>query len=974
MSKNDIKSYMKNNKFLISIRGQIGLLRYVVIGSLIILGLLIVFTTSMSYKNNSILYQMNIISNLQHEINSIDESNYKNDEYVTLIKNDFIAMKSAADIALTIVDSPSTKNDLRNLKRDVERLMDNYEKHIRMSKERGYTANQGLYWNYSSNSAELYSSISSMASVVLPENTKLPNMANHLENLYKLSTLVADYTTQVLDDHQGTMNYWQIYGIMRTLERETDSDYRSIKDNPLIPEHIKKNYLSITKKLMENRTIISKMISIDKEFISIHNNNRLLFDHLLSISDRIKISEKTNTGSEQELLLMFIAILTLVLITYVIIHTIFLRRDLSKSVLVFDKLMEAKNANDAQTSFLSTVSHEIRTPINAIMGMNEIIIRESENKQIERYALEIKDSSRTLLSLVNDLLDSSRLDADRLKIIPVEYDLASSISDLANMISSRVREKNLNFFVNVDEELPHMLFGDEIRIKQCVLNLLTNAVKYTESGSITMNVGFDVVNRGSIILKFQVIDTGIGMKEDDLAHLFDRFSRFEEKKNRNIEGTGLGMNIVNRLLALMGTNLEVHSIYGKGSDFSFGVHQGVINWAPLGDYNAMYEKSIIAQRKYHEKLRAPAARLLIVDDMQVNLTVFKGLLKKTEIQIDAALSGKTAIEMIKKNTYDMVFLDHRMPKMDGIETLINIKELNNNPNRNIPYIALTANAIAGARELYINAGFTDYLSKPIDSTELENLLIEYLPKELVELRNASDNDYDEKESDTEESEYEPGSSASADNEKAKNDKENELHSILKNLEGIDYASAIENCIDDETLSEAISDFIQSLETKPAEIERYWRDKDYRNYTVQVHALKSTARLIGAKQLGEDAYYLEQCGDAENETAINEKTDALLDLYESYGQKLKPYSEFMSKSEESDSSDGDLPDEMFADAMRSAKELVDSFDFGNAEEVLKMLKNYNLSCEQQSKYDIIYKMIRNVDRDSVLAWFDEHPDV
>ena len=971
MNKKERKSFAKNDLLLKSIRGQIRVLRYAVIGSLIILVSLVVITAWLTYSNNTIMYQMNTISNLQHEINSIDETYYSNDEYVTKIMNGFKSMRTAADNALNNIYSPSTKNDVRNLKRDVDRLVKNYEKLVKISSERGYTSNQGIYWEYNTTASDLYSTITSMASATLPGDNELPNMARHLENLYKLSTLVADYTTRVVEDQATSLNYWQLYGILRTLEREIMSDFSVVSAIDSMPGYIKNNYLSVSEKLVENRQRVAKMISLDKEFISVHNNNRRLFEHLLSITDRIKNLEKDNIAVEQQFLFSLITILVLIIVAYIIVHTKLLRRDVNRTIDVFGELMIAKNANDAQTSFLSTVSHEIRTPINAIMGMNEIILRETDSKQIERYALDIKDSSRTLLSLVNDLLDSSRLDADKLKIIPVEYDLASSISDLANMISSRVREKNLNFFVNVNDELPHMLFGDEIRIKQCVLNLLTNAVKYTESGSITMNVDFEVVNRGSIILKFQVIDTGIGMKDEDLAHIFDRFSRFEEKKNRNIEGTGLGMNIVNRLLALMGTDLQVRSIYGKGSDFSFGVHQGVINWAPIGDYNSMYEKSILAQRKYHEKLRAPAARVLIVDDMQVNLTVFKGLLKKTEIQIDAALSGKTAIEMIKKNSYDVVFLDHRMPKMDGIETLINIKELNNNPNRNIPYIALTANAISGARELYINAGFTDYLSKPIDSNELENLLIEYLPNELVELRGDSDDDYDD--TDTTGSSSDADDSAGSDSG-SEDDIESRRHEILMNLEGIDYKVAIENCIDDDTLADALGDFIRSIETKPAEIEGYWMEKDYRNYTVQVHALKSTARLIGATKLGEDAYYLEQCGDAENESAINEKTDALLNLYESYQSKLQPFIDFMNEADKSTSSEGDLPQEMFAEAMNSAKELVDSFDFGNAEEILKMLKNYNLSCEQQAKYDTIYKMIRNVDRDAVLKWFAENPDL
>ena len=431
------------------------------------------------------------------------------------------------------------------------------------------------------------------------------------------------------------------------------------------------------------------------------------------------------------------------------------------------------------------------------------------------------------------------------------------------------------------------------------------------------------------------------------------------------------MNIVKRLLSMMGSKLEVHSIYGKGSDFSFELHQGVIDWTPIGDYNAMYEKSIENESRYREKLRAPAAKVLIVDDMKVNLTVFKGLLKKTQIQIDTALSGKTALELIRKNTYNMVFLDHRMPKMDGIETLIAIKELPNSPNHDIPYIALTANAITGARELYINAGFNDYLSKPIDSEELEDILINHLPPELVEL-DTSEDDFDETDSAASTSEETDTGSTEPSGEISDEDR---MHKLLISLDGLDYDHGIENCLDDETLAEAIGDFIQSIETKPAEIRSYWENKDYRNYTIQVHGLKSTARLIGADKLSADAFHLEKCGDALDVDEIDAKTEALLTDYESYLDKLKPFIEFTSPAasddETTDEAGDAIDDTMFAEALSSVRELVDSFDFGNAEELLKMLKNYKLTSQQHTKYDILYKMIRDVDRDAVLEWFENN---
>ncbi|MBO6108425.1 MAG: response regulator [Eubacterium sp.] len=950
----DIKEAKTDDRFLTRIRRQIRLLGFAAVGSLLLLGLLTIVTLLRSNINNHILNHMNVIANSQYKISNLNEGYYSSVDTFHEISKHIVVMRNAATSALELVYDPGTKNDIQNILRDVERLSYNYERLTEISAMRGYNSAIGLYREYTDTENKLSSLL---VGLISSKGDEFEGGQKYIDLMYSLNNTFTEYTSSIIKGKQDNNSRWLIYGTTRSIEQNLKVD--ALRLNEL------KEAIPL---VLKCSTLIGQMLSADLEYRVAKNNTTSLFSHLLSLTDDIRSTEEASTTIEQNSLLILIIGVIFILGAYLIIHTMLLRRDLSRSIVAFNELLVVKAANDAQSSFLSTVSHDIRTPINAIMGMNEIIIREAGNKQIERYALEIKDSSRTLLSLVNDLLDSSRLDADKLKIIPVEYDLSSSISDLANMISSRAREKNLNLFINVNEDLPHMLFGDEIMVKQCVLNLLTNAVKYTETGSITMNVDFETVNRGSIILKFQVIDTGIGMKEEDLAHLFERFSRFDEKKNRNVEGTGLGMNIVNRLLALMGTKLEVHSIYGKGSDFSFGVHQGVIDWAPIGNYNEMYEKSLLAEKRYHEKLHAPAARILIVDDMQVNLTVFKGLLKKTEIHIDTALSGKTAIELIKKNQYDIVFLDHRMPKMDGIETLINIRELTNNPNRHIPYIALTANAIAGARELYINAGFTDYLSKPIDSSELESLLIEYLPTELVELRP----DYSEEDieaespsptmaSDTDE----PATDVAAESDSA----EDKMHDILTHLEGIDYDTAIANCIEDETLVEAISDFIQTLETKPAEIEGYRLNKDYRNYTIQVHALKSTARLIGATKLSEDAFYLEQCGDAENAEEIDAKTDALLDLYESYTDKLKPFTDALHADESADPGIM-IDDNMFKDALSSVKELVDSFDFGNAEEVMKMLKDYHLTSTQQMMYDTLYKLVRNVDRDAVLKWFND----
>ncbi|MCR4604632.1 MAG: response regulator [Eubacterium sp.] len=936
---------------------RIRMLGFAAIGALLFVGLSGLITLWRMSSNNRVLNEMNFISTTQYEINMKSDDSFTDPVYSKQVFNSLKNMKESANRALNLVYSPETKNDILILLQNIEHLEENYSNIIKICETRGYDKGVGLFKEYSDNINNIYQSLYSIHFKDAKEKQKFSSYA---KDVYQLNKELTDYTSDLLNNRTSPVMGWKIYSQYRVFEQNISA----VPDmQPVIP------FVS------KGRELISEMASMDKHFTIVYNNNTELFTNMLTIAGKIRDTEESLTNREQVTLIILMISLVFLLIAYLAVSTRRLRKDLASSIKVFNDLMVMKASNDAQSSFLSTVSHEIRTPINAIMGMNEIIIREANNQQIERYAREIKDSSRTLLSLVNDLLDSSRLDADKLKIIPVEYDISSTISDVTNMVRSRAKDKNLSFVVNVNDEIPLVLFGDEIRVKQCVLNLLSNAVKYTETGSITLNVDYEIVNRGSIILSFQVIDTGIGMKDEDVARLFDRFSRFDEQKNRNIEGTGLGMNIVKRLLTLMGSSLEVHSIYGKGSDFSFSIHQGVIDWNPIGDYNSKYEQSLITESKYREKLRAPGAHVLIVDDMKVNLTVFKGLLKKTQIQIDTALSGKTAIELVKKNTYNIVFLDHRMPKMDGIETLLAIKELANNPNHDIPYVALTANAITGARELYINAGFSDYLSKPIDSSALEDVLIHHLPSELVELEDIDFDADDDDSATTDENRITVQDIFEDDNysDGEKTD-EQKMHDLLNSLDGIDYEHGIENCLDDETLAEAISDFIQSIETKPDEIRGYWENKDYRNYTIQVHGLKSTARLIGADKLSADALYLEKCGDELNTAEIDAKTGALLSDYESYLTKLKPFIEFTSggtSDEDSEESGGEpIDDAMFKEALNSVRELVDSFDFGNAEELLKMLKNYNLTSQQQSKYDIMYKMIRDVDRDAVLEWFEK----
>ncbi len=393
-------------------------------------------------------------------------------------------------------------------------------------------------------------------------------------------------------------------------------------------------------------------------------------------------------------------------------------------------------ANGAKTQFLSQMSHEIRTPINAIIGMNELILREYDDAQLKKYSHNIKTASNTLLALINDVLDFSKIEAGKMELYNVDYDLADLISELVNMVEDRAKHKGLKLNTNVNSQIPHLLYGDNVRLKQVILNILTNAVKYTEHGSVEFNVDFinsaKLDKNESIGLKISISDTGIGIRDEDMKKLFDPFERLEEGRNRNIEGSGLGMSIVVKFLKLMNSELSVKSEYGKGSTFSFVVEQKVRDWEPIGDFEVAYDRIIQDDGNYSELFVAPDASILVVDDNEINLVVTMNLLKDTKLEIEMATSGKEGLELTRQNKYDIMLIDHRMPEMDGMEMLWRIKSDEKNLNRETPSIALTANAFAGARDVYRKSGFQDYLSKPIIGDSLEKMLLEYLPDEKIQ--------------------------------------------------------------------------------------------------------------------------------------------------------------------------------------------------------------------------------------------------
>lgn len=395
-----------------------------------------------------------------------------------------------------------------------------------------------------------------------------------------------------------------------------------------------------------------------------------------------------------------------------------------------EKLAADRIAAEAKSQFFATMSHEIRTPISAVLGMNTMIIRESSEPNIVNYAKIVENSGKMLLSVVNDILDFSKSESGKLSLVHSEYKPRDIVYDIVQMFKSRAEEKNLKFNIEIDEDFPSGLYGDEIRIRQILVNLLANAIKYTDKGSVTLKVAHETIEDKVVMMRATVSDTGRGIRQEDLERLYSPFERFDEGKSPKTEGTGLGMSIVKRILDLMNSKLEVESTYGEGSTFSFKIIQPVCDMTPIGPIeNIMKEATVnTPQRKL---FTAASARVLSVDDNAVNLTVFKALLKKTQIQIDTATSGPEALQKVMMNSYDAIFVDHLMPAMDGVEVLKRMRSEDNHVTKETPIIVLTANVVVGYRDKFIEAGFDDFLAKPIDANELERVVIKYLPKEKI---------------------------------------------------------------------------------------------------------------------------------------------------------------------------------------------------------------------------------------------------
>ena len=517
--------------------------------------------------------------------------------------------------------------------------------------------------------------------------------------------------------------------------------------------------------------------------------------------------------------------------------------------------LDAEKANRAKSAFLASMSHEIRTPINGVLGMNSIILKQAKDPQILEYARNIDNAGNGLLSLVNDILDLSKIESGKMELSPVQYDLSTVLSACYNLEFLKARDKGLDLLFENNTTIPCDLFGDDVRIRQIIVNLLSNAIKYTAEGTVVLTADWEKIDDYNMILIISVKDTGIGITPDNVEHLFDAFARVDEKRNRNIEGTGLGLKITKQFVDMMHGTIHVESDYGIGSEFIVRIPQRIAGRGILGDFANYVHISKEETIDTFSRFKCPTGKLLVVDDVSLNLQVIEGLLRETQMRVDKASSGVECLEKVKAETYDIILLDHMMPGMDGIETFRKLKMMGDVFNRRTPVIMLTANAIRGAKEEYLAEGFTDYLSKPVREQELNEMLIRYLPPEMITVEEVTiglENGVPE------EKRFEAmpvvfdALPVSAD---AKSE-------FSKRFSFLDVDTGLMYCMNNEEFYESIIREFRSS-NKYEEIQEAFDRCDLKNYSVNVHGVKSSALTIGASKVSELAKNLEFAAKAED---------------------------------------------------------------------------------------------------------------
>ena len=582
-------------------------------------------------------------------------------------------------------------------------------------------------------------------------------------------------------------------------------------------------------------------------------------------------------------------------------------------------VLQTEDANRAKTNFVSNMSHEIRTPMNSIVGITEILLRSRHSPKEQEYLLNIQSSGRVLLTIINDVLDCSKMEAGKMQLFDEPYDTCSLFHDLRISMENRIGHSGLELIYDIDQDIPCKLKGDMGRIRQVIINLVNNAIKYTEKGSVRFSVHVRQKNTDTVMLYYEVAATGIGIRKEDQKILFDAFQRVEMDRNRYVEGTGLGLTISQNLVNMMGGVIEVESEYGKGSRFFFTIEQTIIDPTPVSAVNYNGQKDNVTEKEAECLFIAPEAHILLVDDNELNLVVAKELLKPLRMQIDTAENGLQAVKMVRGSQYDLVLMDHMMPVMDGIVATKTIRELPDEKYKKLPIIALTANAMVDARKEFLNAGMNGFVAKPIDFTRICNQLKLWLPKELVQ--------------------EVPG-------EEAKQLLMNDISDSEIQPEnpetGFSFEEGVKHCGSKAALMKTIRIFYRTIDSKANKIEQCLKEGLISDYVIEVHALKSSALLIGAVPLSEAAKELEDYGKQGKTEVLEEKTPDVLTLYRDLKNILRPYAE-KEEDAKKEFSDGE-----WITALQQIHQCIEQFDLDGVDQIMEQLEEYQVpECIRES---------------------------
>lgn len=587
--------------------------------------------------------------------------------------------------------------------------------------------------------------------------------------------------------------------------------------------------------------------------------------------------------------------------------------------LMKELVLQTEDANRAKTNFVSNMSHEIRTPMNSIVGITEILLRSHHSPKEQEYLLNIQSSGRVLLTIINDVLDCSKMESGKMQLFDEPYDTFSLFHDLKISMENRIANCPLELIYDIDPDIPCTLKGDMGRIRQIITNLVNNAIKYTEKGSIRFTVRVRQKNADKVMLYYAVEDTGIGIRKEDQKILFDAFQRVEIDRNRYVEGTGLGLTISQNLVNMMGGVIEVESEYGKGSRFFFTIEQTIIDPTPVSAVNYNGQKDNVTEKEAECLFIAPEAHILLVDDNELNLVVAKELLKPLRMQIDTAENGLQAVKMVRGSQYDLVLMDHMMPVMDGIEAAKAIRALPEDKYQKLPIIALTANAMVDARKEFLNAGMNGFVAKPIDFARICNQLKLWLPKDLVrdvpkeEAKKLLADDLSDREIQPEDPQM-----------------------------GFSFEEGVKHCGSKAALMKTIRIFYRTIDSKADKIEQCLKEGLISDYVVEVHALKSSALLIGAVPLSEAAKELEGYGKQGKTELLEEKTPDLLAMYRDFKDILKPYAD-KEEAARQEASNGE-----WCQALQQIHQCIEQFDLDGVDRIMEKLEEYQIpECIRES---------------------------